>query len=85
MWTASQATRIAGAAGVTTIWDTAEDIGKINWADAAFTLSQSTEDKEENIMFLNFEKNRIGPGNPRILLEINYPLMRLKGTTRMKD
>ena len=84
IWTASQATRIAGATGATTIWDIAEDIGKANWADVVLTLSQSPEDKEENIMFMEFAKNRIGDGNPRILLETNYPLMKLKGVRQIE-
>jgi replicative DNA helicase len=78
IWTASQATRVAGATGSTTLWDIAEDIGKANWADVILTLSQSSEDKEENVMFLDVAKNRIGEGNPRVMLETNYPLMQLK-------
>jgi replicative DNA helicase len=77
VWSASQATRIAGAAGNTTLWDIAEDIGKANWADVILTLSQSPEDKEENLMFLDVAKNRIGEGNPRVVLQANYALMKL--------
>lgn len=79
IWSASQATRIAGAAGNTTLWDIAEDIGKANWADVILTLSQSPEDKEENIMWLEVAKNRIGEGNPKVLLGINYALMKMSG------
>jgi len=79
VWTASQATRIAGAAGATTLWDIAEDIGKANWADIVITLSQAPEDKEENLMFLDVAKNRIGESNPRVTLKVNYPLMEIKG------
>jgi replicative DNA helicase len=78
IWTASQATRIAGAAGTTTLWDISEDIGKANWADVIITLSQSPEDKEENLMFLDVAKNRIGEGNPRVILDVNYALMRVR-------
>ena len=79
IWSASQATRIAGAAGTTTLWDIAEDIGKANWADVIITLSQSPEDKEDKIMFLDVAKNRIGEGNPHIILDVNYALMKIKG------
>lgn len=79
IWTASQATRIAGAASVTTLWDIAEDIGKANWADVILTLSQSPEDKEEGIIWLDMAKNRIGEGNPRVLLNVEYSIMQLKG------
>lgn len=78
VWSASQATRIAGAAGSTKLWDIAEDIGKANWADVILTLSQSPEDKEENLLFLDVAKNRIGEGNPRLCLEANYTHMHLK-------
>lgn len=78
IWSASQATRIAGAAGTTTLWDIAEDIGKANWADVIITLSQSPEDKQENIMWLDVAKNRIGEGNPHIMLTVDYPTMKLE-------
>lgn len=81
VWTASQATRIAGAAGTTTLWDISEDIGKANWADVIITLSQQPEDKEENIIWLNMAKNRIGEGNPNVMLNVNYSIMQIKGTT----
>lgn len=79
VWTASQATRLAGAAGVTTLWDMAEDIGKANWADVVLTLSQSPEDKKENLIFLDTAKNRIGDGNPRVILTVDYKCMKIKG------
>lgn len=79
IWTASQANRSAGEAGNTTIWNISEDIGKANWADVILTLSQSPEDKEENIIILDVAGNRISDGNPKIMLGVNYPLMRLKG------
>lgn len=84
VWSASQATRAAGAAGNTTLWDISEDIGKANWADLILTLSQSPEDKEENIMFLNTAKNRIGEGNPHLMLTINYTLMKIKASVMKK-
>jgi replicative DNA helicase len=79
VWTASQATRAAGAAGATTVWDIAEDIGKANWADIIVTLSQSDEDKDEKVMFLQVAKNRIGEGNPRVVLQVDYATMRIQG------
>lgn len=79
IWSASQATRIAGAAGNTTLWDIAEDIGKANWADVILTLSQSPEDKDEKIIWLDLAKNRIGEGNPHIMLHVNYSIMKIKG------
>jgi len=81
IWSASQATRIAGAAGTTTLWDISEDIGKANWADVIITLSQSPEDKDENIIWLNMAKNRIGEGNPNVMLSVKYAIMQVKGTT----
>lgn len=80
VWSASQATRIAGAAGTTTLWDISEDIGKANWADVILTLSQSPEDKEENLIWLDMAKNRIGEGNPRVMLTVNYGKMQVKGS-----
>jgi len=79
VWAATQANRAAGEAGVTTLWDIAEDIGKANWADIILALSQSPEDKEENIMWLDVVGNRIGESNPRVMLTTNYTLMSLKG------
>ena len=84
IWSASQATRIAGAAGTTTLWDISEDIGKANWADVILTLSQAPEDKEENVMFLDMAKNRIGEGNPRVMLNVNYALMSIQGANKVK-
>lgn len=80
IWSASQATRIAGAAGTTTLWDISEDIGKANWADVILTLSQQPEDKEENIIWMSMAKNRIGEGNPSVMLSVNYGIMQIKGT-----
>lgn len=79
IWSASQATRGAGAAGDTTLWDIAEDIGKANWADVVITISQSDEDKEDKLMHMAVAKNRIGEGNPRVVMKVNYALMKLKG------
>lgn len=84
VWSASQATRIAGAAGTTTLWDISEDIGKANWADVILTLSQQPEDKEEKVIWMNMAKNRIGEGNPTVLLNVNYSLMQVKGTAMIK-
>jgi len=78
VWTASQATRIAGAAGETTLWDIAEDIGKANWADVILTLSQNPEEKKEGILWMDTAKNRIGFGNPRVCIAVNYKKMKVK-------
>jgi replicative DNA helicase len=84
VWTASQATRIAGASGSTTMWDIAEDIGKANWSDIVVTLSQDDEAKEQNVMFLDLVKNRIGEGNPRVMLSVGKKTMILKGMAMPK-
>lgn len=80
VWTASQATRKAGEAGKTRLWDIAEDIGKANWADLAITISQTDEEKEEGIAWLKIAKTRLDKGNPRIQVVIDYDTMSMKGT-----
>jgi len=78
IWSASQATRKAGAEGETKLWDIAEDIGKANWADVIITLSQDEEDKEDSYMKLSVAGNRIGAGNPIIHLNVNRETLRIK-------
>ena len=84
VWTASQATRKAGEAGKTRLWDIAEDIGKANWADLAITISQTDEEKEEGIAWLKVAKNRLDKGNPKIQVNVDYDTMSIKGRT-MRD
>lgn len=84
IWTASQANRGAGKSGNTSMWDIAEDIGKANWADLIVTLSQDEDDKEENVLYMKVEKNRIGPGNPRPILTTDYPIMEVKDSDIVK-
>lgn len=78
VWVAHQATRIAGERGNTTLWDVAEDIGIANWSDLIIALSQQEEDKEANIIYLEVVGNRIGPTNEKVVLSVNYPIMKLK-------
>lgn len=85
VWTASQATRAAGASGNTTMWDIAEDIGKANWSDILVALSQTDEDKADNVMFLDLVKNRIGDGNPRVMLAVNKKTHTLMGAPMPKE
>lgn len=80
VWTASQATRKAGATGATTLWDIAEDIGKANWADLAITISQKEGEKDDSIAWLQIAKTRLGKGNPKFLVSIDYDTMTMKGT-----
>jgi replicative DNA helicase len=84
IWSASQATRKAGEEGNTTLWDIAEDIGKANWADVILTLSQAPEDKDDNMMILDTAGNRIGAGNPRVILTIDPDTLRIKGDKVIK-
>lgn len=81
-WTASQATRKAGAAGKTGLWDIAEDIGKANWADLAITISQTEAEKEEGVMWLKVAKNRMGSSNPNVQVFVDYDTMTVKGAKR---
>jgi replicative DNA helicase len=80
VWTASQATRKAGATGATTLWDIAEDIGKANWADLAITISQKDGEKDDSIAWLQIAKTRLGKGNPKFMVAIDYDTMRMRGT-----
>ena len=79
VWTASQATRKAGAAGTTSLWDIAEDIGKANWADLAITISQKESEKDDGIAWLQIAKSRLDKGNPRFMVNIDYDTMTMKG------
>jgi len=82
IWTASQATREAGKAGKTRLWDIAEDIGKANWADLAITLSQTDEEKDEGVMWLKVAKNRMGSTNPRVQVFVDLDTMTMKGAKK---
>jgi replicative DNA helicase len=82
IWTASQATRKAGEAGKTRLWDIAEDIGKANWADFAITLSQSDQEKEESIAYLKLAKTREDGGNPKVQVVIDYETMKMTSAKR---
>lgn len=72
VWTASQATRRAGEAGRTKLWDIAEDIGKANWCDIGLTISQTSEEKNEGIAWMELAKVRTDGGNPRV--QLNYDI-----------
>lgn len=78
VWTASQANREAGKKGKTRLWDISEDIGKANWADLALGLSQTPEEKEEGVMWITIEKNRMGSTNPKFKLSSDPDTMTLK-------
>lgn len=82
VWTASQATRKAGEAGKTRLWDIAEDIGKANWADLAITISQTEGEKEEGVAWLCVAKSRLDKGNPKIRVFVDYDTMTMKGAKK---
>lgn len=82
VWTASQATRKAGEAGRTKLWDIAEDIGKANWADFLITISQNDHEKEEGVAYLNLVKTREDGMNPRVMVNIDYSTMTMKGPSK---
>lgn len=82
IWTASQATREAGKKGKTRLWDIAEDIGKANWADLAVTISQTEDEKEEGVMWLNVAKNRLGSTNPKVQVFVEYDTMTVRGAKK---
>jgi replicative DNA helicase len=82
VWTASQATREAGKAGKTRLWDIAEDIGKANWADLAITISQTDDEKTEGVMWLKVAKNRMGSSNPKVQVFVDYDTMTVKGAKK---
>lgn len=82
VWSACQAGRMAGARGETTLWDVAEDIGLANWSDFVLAVSQDDEEKKDGIMWVSVEGNRIGAGNPRMMMSVDYKSLRVKAAPR---
>lgn len=74
-WTATQSRRAAISMELHTEEEVGEDIGKINTADIAVTLNQTTDELHQNIMRAFLAKNRNGPKYRTIKFSTDFDRM----------